>query len=69
MTYHRQKHKSSALSGTLTEIPGVGPAKAKALLRHFKTITAIKKAGIDELKSVPGISDATAQTIYDALHK
>lgn len=69
VTYHRQKHKSSALSGTLTEIPGVGPAKAKALLRHFKTITAIKKAGIDELKSVPGISDATAQTIYDALHK
>ncbi len=69
VTYHRQKHKSSALSGTLTEIPGVGPARAKALLRHFKTITAIKKAGIDELKSVPGISDATAQTIYDALHK
>lgn len=42
VTYHRQKHKASALSSTLTDIPGVGPSRAKALLRHFKTVTAIK---------------------------
>ena len=68
VTYHRQKHKASALSSTLTDIPGVGPSRAKALLRHFKTVTAIKNAGVDELKNVSGISDSMAQTIYDALH-
>lgn len=66
--YHRQKHKASALSSTLTDIPGVGPSRAKALLRHFKTVTAIKNASVDELKNVSGISDSMAQTIYDALH-
>lgn len=68
VTYHRQKHKASALSSTLTDIPGVGPSRAKALLRHFKTVTAIKNASVDELKNVSGISDSMAQTIYDALH-
>ena len=68
VTYHRQKHKASALSSTLTDIPGVGPSRAKALLRHFKSVTAIKNAGVDELKNVSGISDSMAQTIYDALH-
>ena len=68
VTYHRQKHKASALSSTLTDIPGVGPARAKALLRYFKTVTAIRNAGVEELKKVSGISDSTAQTIYDALH-
>ena len=68
VTYHRQKHKASALSSTLTDIPGVGPSRAKALLRHFKTVTAIKNAGVDELINVSGISDSMAQTIYDALH-
>ena len=68
VTYHRQKHKASALSSTLTDIPGVGPSRAKVLLRHFKTVTAIKNASVDELKNVSGISDSMAQTIYDALH-
>ena len=68
VTYHRQKHKASALSSTLTDIPGVGPARAKALLRYFKTVTAIRNAEVEELKKVSGISDSTAQTIYDALH-
>ena len=68
VTYHRQKHKASALSSTLTDIPGVGPSRAKSLLRHFKTVTAIKNASVDELKNVSGISDSMAQTIYDALH-
>lgn len=68
VTYHRQKHKASALSSTLTDIPGIGPSRAKALLRHFKTVTAIKNASVDELKNVSGISDSMAQTIYDALH-
>lgn len=68
VTYHRQKHKASALSSTLTDIPGVGPSRAKALLRHFKTVTAIKNASVDELKNVSGISGSMAQTIYDALH-
>ncbi|MDE6470287.1 MAG: excinuclease ABC subunit UvrC, partial [Eubacterium sp.] len=44
ITYHHNKHKKSTLSTSLTKIEGIGDAKAKALLKHFKTVTAIKNA-------------------------
>lgn len=69
VTYHKTKHKKSSLRGTLTKIDGIGEKKAKALLKHFKTITAIKSANIDELCGAEGINRATAQKIYDYFHK
>lgn len=69
VTYHKTKHKKSSLSGTLTKIDGIGEKKAKALLKHFKTITAVKNANIDELCSAEGINRATAQKIYDYFRK
>ncbi|MDE6767610.1 MAG: excinuclease ABC subunit UvrC, partial [Eubacterium sp.] len=56
ITYHHNKHKKSTLSTSLTKIEGIGDAKAKALLKHFKTVTAIKNASVDELAKVSGIS-------------
>ena len=68
ITYHHKKHKKSTLSTSLTKIEGIGDKKAKALLRHFKTVTAIKNAAVDELIKVSGISGKNAQDIYNFYH-
>ena len=65
VAYHHQKHAKRGLSLSLTEIEGVGEKRASALLKYFKTITAIKNAEVDELSKVPGITSAVAQNIYD----
>ena len=69
VAYHHKKHTKSALSGTLTKIEGIGEKKSKALLKHFKTVTAVREASVDELCKVEGINQATAQKIYDYFHK
>lgn len=65
VAYHHQKHAKRGLSLSLTEIEGVGEKRASALLKYFKTITAIKNAEVDELSEAPGITSAVAQNIYD----
>lgn len=65
VAYHHQKHAKRGLSLSLTEIEGVGEKRASALLKYFKTMTAIKNAGVDELSKAPGITSAVAQNIYD----
>ena len=69
ITYHRSKHQKSTLGGTLTRIDGIGEKKAKAILKHFKTMTAVKSAEIDELCQVEGINKATAQKVYEYFRK
>lgn len=65
VAYHHQKHAKRGLSLSLTEIEGVGEKRASALLKYFKTMTAIKNADVDELSKAPGITSAVAQNIYD----
>lgn len=65
VAYHHQKHAKRGLSLSLTEIEGVGEKRASALLKYFKTMTAIKSAEVDELSKAPGITSAVAQNIYD----
>ena len=65
VAYHHQKHANRGLSLSLTEIEGVGEKRASALLKYFKTMTAIKNAEVDELSKAPGITSAVAQNIYD----
>lgn len=66
--YHRQMRKKSTISSTLTSIEGVGQTRARALLKHFKTITAIKNADLAELVSAPGMTKPSAQRVYDYFH-
>lgn len=68
ITYHRLKRKKATLSTTLQSLPGVGPARAKALLSHFGSLTRIRKARAEQLAAVPGISDKLAQEIITALN-
>ena len=65
VAYHHQKHAKRGLSLSLTEIEGVGEKRASALLKYFKTMTAIKNAEVDELTKAPGITSAVEQNIYD----
>ncbi len=63
ITYHHKKHQKSSLSTSLTKIDGIGDKKAKILLKHFKTVTAIKNATAEELMQVKGISEKNAVDI------
>lgn len=68
ITYHKNKRSKSALDSSLCSIDGIGPARAKSLLKHFKTIKRIENAGLEELKSVNGISVTAAENVYKAFH-
>ncbi|MBQ8502902.1 MAG: excinuclease ABC subunit UvrC [Clostridia bacterium] len=64
ITYHKQKHTKSAIGTSLTKIEGIGEKKAAILMKHFKTMSKIRTASSDELKSVSGISEKDARNIY-----
>ncbi len=64
ITYHKKRRSKKMLNSELTKIEGIGEAKAAALLKHFKTMKAIKSANIDELSAVSGINHALAGKIY-----
>ena len=65
--YHR-KRRSTGISTTLTQIEGVGQKRAAALLKHFKSVNAVKEASFDELCSVKGVDKRSAQTVFDYFH-
>jgi excinuclease ABC subunit C len=65
ISYHHKKHQKSSFSSGLTKIEGIGEKKAKALLKGFKTISAIKKATVEELSAVKGISEKNARDIVN----
>ena len=66
---HRARRKKATLRSEINEIPGVGPARKKALLAHFGSIRGVKRAGIQDLMKVEGISEKTAKIIYDTFHE
>lgn len=62
ITHHRQRRDKGTLKTALTDIPGIGPAKAKQLLTEFKSVTRIKTASIETL--TPVVGKAAAEIIY-----
>jgi len=53
----------------LDDIPGIGPARRRALLQYFGSAKAASRAGVDDLKAVKGISAEMAQKIYNFFHE
>jgi excinuclease ABC subunit C len=68
ITGHRQRRSLVRNTSTLESINGLGPAKRRALLRQFGGLQGVKRAGIDDLTAVHGISRPLAERIFDHLH-
>jgi excinuclease ABC subunit C len=68
ITYHRQKRAKRALVSPLDEVPGVGPARKKALLKRFGSLARMRDATADEIAGTPGIGSELAHAIHDRLH-
>ena len=67
--YHKQLRGKAQVKSVLDDIPGIGPARRKALMRHFKSLEEIKQAAPEELMEVPEINRAAAQEIVEFFHK
>lgn len=68
ITGHRQRRDKKRRESPLEGIPGVGPARRRALLHHFGGLQELRKATANEIASVEGVSRKLAQDIYSALH-
>jgi excinuclease ABC subunit C len=66
---HRARRKKDIRESGLQEIPGVGPARKRALLQHFGTLKAIERASPADLAKVEGVSAEMAKKIYDFFHE
>ena len=69
ITYHKNRSSSSMLESQLLKIDGIGKTRAKALLKHFKSIAKIKEADVLELKMVNGMNEAVAKNVYEYFKK
>jgi excinuclease ABC subunit C len=65
---HRAKRSKAIAANPLDEVPGIGPARKKALLMHFGTSRAVRGATIEDLEKAPGISRAMAEAIHGHFH-
>ncbi|MDE2596362.1 MAG: excinuclease ABC subunit UvrC [Sphingomonadales bacterium] len=65
---HRDKRSRAIVASPLDEIPGIGPARKRALLLHFGTAGKVRAASLEDLQRAPGVSAAVAQTVYDFYH-
>lgn len=61
--YHRSLRSKTQVRSVLDDIPGVGPARRKALMRHFKSLEEIRQATVEELMEIPEMNERTAQEI------
>ena len=69
ITFHRSLRNKDQVRSCLDEIPGVGPARRKALMRGFENIDEIKNATIDDLVNKAGLSRSVAESVYSFFHK
>jgi len=65
---HRTKRAKALVTSTLDDVPGIGPARKKALLMHFGTAKAVKSASLEDLRKAPGVSATMAQGLHDYFH-
>jgi excinuclease ABC subunit C len=65
---HRKLRKKDMREAGLQEVPGIGPARKRALLHHFGTLKEIERASVADIGKVPGISAESARRIFDFFH-
>ncbi len=67
ITYHRAKRSKSMTVSALDDVPGLGEVRRKALVRHFGSVAALRRAGVEEILEVPGVGRRTAEAVVAAL--
>lgn len=66
--FHRKLRSQGQVHSILDDIPGVGPARRKDLMKHFKSLEAMKEASVEEIKQLPSMNEKAAQDIYNFFH-
>lgn len=66
--YHKKLRNKKQVQSILDDIEGIGPARRKALLKHFGSVNFIKEATIDALKEAPSMNEKIAKVVYDFFH-
>ena len=69
ITHHRTRRDRAMTSSLLDELPGVGPARKRALLAHFGSPEAVVSASSEELQAVPGLPAKVARELHGHLHR
>jgi excinuclease ABC subunit C len=67
VTYHRSKRERRALASPLDDVPGVGPARKKALLKRFGSLARLARASEDEIAATPGVGPEVARAVHARL--
>jgi excinuclease ABC subunit C len=67
--FHRQRRDSRSRESILDALPGVGPARKRALIHHFGSTERLLEAAPEDLEGVPGVPAKTGRQIYAALHR
>ena len=68
ITHHRGLREKNAVHSVLEDIPGIGAARRRALLQYFKSVKAIREAGVDALLACPKMNRAAAEAVYAWAH-
>src|SRR4051794_32811683 len=69
ITHHRTRRDKAMTTSVLDDLPGIGPTRKRALLKHFGSPEAILAAGREELEAVPGLPGKTAREVFTFLHR
>lgn len=67
ITYHRKLRDKNTFKSPLVEIPGIGPKRKQALLKHFGSLDGIRSASVEELASVPGMTRKAAEELKNVI--
>ena len=66
--FHRKLRSQGQVHSVLDEIKGIGPARRKALMKHYNNMDEIKNASVEELKSLPSMNEKSAKEVYSFFH-
>ena len=67
ITAHRKRRSKGMTASVLDDVPGLGPARQAALLRHFGSVKRLRAASVEEIATVPGMGERTAAAVVAAL--
>ena len=66
--YHRSLRSKGQVHSVLDDIPGIGPARRKALMKHYRSLEGIQQATKEELRQIPSMNERSAAQVYDFFH-